>query len=246
VGCTARSVLLLAAIFSSGCLVVSLQPAYDDESVAFEEALLGRWTNADDQTQATIERGEWRSYRVSYTDRFGSRTFQGNLTRIGANTLLDLTEMRGADPGPYLLPVHGIFRVEVNGDTLTAAPLDYGWFTRAMVQKTIGRLTAALDDRRHVVIASATADLRRWLTHPPTEAFAAPMTFRRTSEIARAGDAIRPPSASVATPCRPWSLEAPIGIRSLRAPCRVPGGGGSIGAARPRSFGGPSARRPRP
>jgi hypothetical protein len=174
-----RWAILLAAVMSSGCLVLSLQPAYDDKSIAFDEALLGKWTSSEDQVQATIERGEWRSYKVTYTDHSATRSFQGNLTTIGPTRLLDLTESRGADPGPYLVPVHGLYRIDVKGDTLTAAPLDYGWFTRAMAQKTVARLSVSFDDRRNAVIASTTADLRRWLTRPPADVFAAPMTFER-------------------------------------------------------------------
>jgi hypothetical protein len=172
-------VVVLAAIASSGCLVVTLQPVYDAGSVVFDEALVGAWVNTDDETSATIERGEWRSYKVAYADRFSTRTFHGNLTKIGAATWLDLTDVRGTDAGPFLLPVHGVFRVSVAGDVLSVAPLDYGWFTRAIDKKTTGRLMATLDDRRNVVIASSTADLRRWLTQAPAEAFTAPTTYRR-------------------------------------------------------------------
>jgi len=169
----------IAAVASSGCLVLSLQPAYDADSVAFDEALLGVWTNTDDQTQATVERGEWRSYRITYKDRFASRPLQGNITRIGDATYLDLTEQRGSDPGPYLVPVHGLIRITLHGDTLEASLFDYTWFSRAVEQKTLARLTAAFDDRRNAVIAATTADLRRWLAHAPDDAVAAPMTFKR-------------------------------------------------------------------
>ena len=169
----------IVAVASSGCLVLSLQPAYDAESVAFDEALLGVWTNTDDQTQATIERGEWRSYKVTYKDRFASRPLQGNLTRIGDDTYLDLTEQRGADPGPYLVPVHGLIRIELHGDTLQASLFDYAWFARNMEQKTIARLATAFDDRKNAVIVATTADVRRWLAHVPEDAIAAPMTFKK-------------------------------------------------------------------
>jgi hypothetical protein len=175
--------VIAAALASSGCLVLSLQPVYDGASVVFDEALVGTWVNAEDETSATIERAEWRSYKVAYTDRFATRTFHGNLTKIGAATYLDLTEARGEDEGPFLLPVHGVFRVNVAGDTLSAAPLDYGWFTRAIEQKALKRLSVAFDDRRNVVIASSTADLRRWLTQVPAEAFTAPTTYRRKLDI---------------------------------------------------------------
>ena len=175
----ARSALLLAATVSSGCLVLALQPAYDSESVVFDEALIGRWENADDGAKAAIERGEWRSYKVTYTDRFSTRTFQSNLTKISTATVLDLTEMRGVDPGPYLVPVHGVFRIRVSGDTLTASPLDYVWFMRAMTKKTLRRLAVAVDDRRNIVMTAPTSEIRRWLAGAPDAAFSAPMTFQK-------------------------------------------------------------------
>ena len=171
--------MLLAALASSGCLVVSLQPAYDAASVVFDESLVGRWENAADETSATIERGEWRSYKVAYTDRFTTLTFHGNLTQTAAWTLLDLTQVRGADAGPYLVPVHGLFRVAIAGDTLTVAPLDYNWFTRALADRKLAGLAAAFDDRRNVAIASSTPELRRWLARAPEGAFGAAMTFTR-------------------------------------------------------------------
>ncbi|HEY3045568.1 MAG TPA: hypothetical protein VGJ39_16170 [Vicinamibacterales bacterium] len=174
--------LLCTAAISSGCLVLALQPAYDAESVAFDEALVGQWENTDDGAKAVIERGEWRSYKITYTDRFATRTFQSNLTKIGAAAFLDLTEMRGADPGPFLVPVHGVFRVAVSGNTLTASPLDYAWFMRAMTQKAagnLGTLSVAIDDRRNIVMTAPTTEIRRWLARAPDAAFGATMTFMR-------------------------------------------------------------------
>jgi hypothetical protein len=176
-----RWAVLGVAMLSSGCLVLSLQPAYEAQSVIFDDALVGLWENRDDGAKAAVERGEWRSYKVTYTDRFATRAFQGNLTKIGAVTFLDLTEMRGADPGPYLVPVHGLFRVTVDGDTLTAAPIDYAWFTRAMAQKVVARLNPAMDDRRNAVMTATTGEVRRWLTRTPADAFGAPMLFKRAS-----------------------------------------------------------------
>ena len=164
---------------SSGCLVVTLQPAYDDQSVTFNEALLGQWENAEDGTRATIERGEWRSYKITFVDRTTTRVFQGNLTKIGVSTFLDLTEMRGADPGPFLVPVHGVARIAVKDDVVEVALLDYDWFIRAMGRKALGRLSTAVADRRNAVITATTGELKRWLGQTPPGAFAAPATFTR-------------------------------------------------------------------
>jgi hypothetical protein len=174
-----RAALFVAALVSSGCLVVSLQPAYDAQSVVFDETLLGHWESTDEGAKATVERGEWRSYKIAYTDRFATRAFQGNLTKVDTATFLDVTALRGVDPGPYLVPTHGLFRIQIDGDSLTASPIDYTWFNRAMAQKLVVRLAPAIDDRRNAVIAAGTPEIRRWLARAPEDAFAAPMTFQR-------------------------------------------------------------------
>ncbi len=173
------AIALAAALASSGCLVVSLQPAYDTASVVFDEGLVGRWENAADQTSAVIEAAQWRAYKIAYTDRFTTLTFHANLTKAGASTFLDLTQVRGAYEGPYLVPVHGVVRIAVAGETLTVTPLDYNWFMQARSGSSLRGLGTALDDRRNVVVSSSTLDLRRWLARAPAAAFGDPITFTR-------------------------------------------------------------------
>lgn len=178
-----RAAAVAAAMLSSpACLVLSLQPAYDAASVVFEEGLLGNWENREDQTQLVVERGEWRSYRIAFTERGSTRTLNGNLTAIGEKPIryVDVTEPRGADPGPYLIPVHALYRVTLNGDELTAAPLDFDWFTQAMAERRrLAPPGLAIDDRRNAIVTSSTAEFRRWIARAPDAAFAAPMTFSR-------------------------------------------------------------------
>jgi hypothetical protein len=174
-GCAA----LAAALLSTGCLVLALQPAYGPDDVTFDEGLIGHWVDAEDATTADIQRGEWRSYRVAFTDRFTTYALQGNLTRAGALTLLDLTQSRGEDAGPMLIPVHAVYRIERRDDTLTAAALDYDWFSDALAGGALRPLAAAFDGRRNVIVSSITPELRQWLSRAPAAAFAAPMTFTR-------------------------------------------------------------------
>ncbi len=174
--------LVFVAVLSSGCLVMSLQPAYDDSSIVFDERLVGQWANTEDRTSAAFDRAEWRSYRVTYTDRSATTAFQGNLTKIGVSIYLDLTEPRGTDAGPYLIPTHGVYRIELTGETLAASALDYGWFVRAVAHKTARGLTIAMDPRRNVVLTSSTGELRVWLGRAPDASFGAPMTFTKKHE----------------------------------------------------------------
>jgi hypothetical protein len=168
-----------AALLSGGCIVVSLQPAYSDDTIVFEEALIGQWENVEDRTAATIDRAEWRAYKIVYSDRSTTLVFNGNLTRIAQTLFLDLTQVRGADEGPYLVPVHGIYRIALEGDTLCASALDYQWFTRAMTRRRIAPLMPALDGRRDISLGAPTGTLRDWMSRAPDAAYAAPMTFTR-------------------------------------------------------------------
>jgi hypothetical protein len=59
--------------------------------------------------------------------------------------------------------------------------LDYEWLMRAITQKTLAGLAAAVDDRRNAVVTAPTDELRRWLPRAPDGAFGAPMTFKRKS-----------------------------------------------------------------
>jgi hypothetical protein len=61
--------LALAIAGAPGCLVLSLSPGYDANTIAWEPNLIGNWHNADDKAAIRIERGEWRSYRLHYDTR---------------------------------------------------------------------------------------------------------------------------------------------------------------------------------
>ena len=67
---------------AAGCLVLSLNPAYDDESLAWDGRLVGNWEDTDDRASLTIERGEWRSYKVHYVHPIETGDLTGYLTAV--------------------------------------------------------------------------------------------------------------------------------------------------------------------
>lgn len=173
--------LLVAASISSGCLVLALQPIYDDASLEVDEALAGAWQGQEQAATLVVERGEWRSYRVTYTARNTSYALVGYLTKIGEVTFLDLTPEHGLEAGPLTIPAHGVCRLQHEGDTVTILPLDYDWFMTAVRAKTLMKLETALDGRQNLLLTSKTAVLRAWLlAHLKTaDAFREPLTFTR-------------------------------------------------------------------
>ncbi len=160
-----RGLLVLSlSVLSSACLVVSTQPFYDASSIEFDEVLLGRWESAEDKTLITVERGEWKSYKVSTPARSGPVVYTGYLTRVGESRVLDLAPAHSVDPASLLIPVHFAVRLQLLGDTLNATGFDYDWFFKEAEQGRLARVHPVLDSRKNVLLTADTAALRAWLT----------------------------------------------------------------------------------
>ena len=173
--------LLVLACLSSGCLVITLQPVYDDTALEVDETLAGTWQASEPPSTVVVERGEWKSYRVTYTARNTSYAFVAYLTRIGDGLFLDLTPAGALEAGPLIVPVHGVCRLQHDGDRLAVAPFDYDWFTAALRAKTLARLETAFDARQNLILTSKTPALRAWiLAHQKTaDVYREPITFTR-------------------------------------------------------------------
>jgi hypothetical protein len=181
--------LVLVLCLAPGCLVVSLNPAYDGETIGWDPLLLGHWDNAEDKTTLDIERGEWKSYRIKYVHPSESGTLTGYLTFIGDTRFLDVMPVRGADRGSFLVPVHALLRVDLDGDRLELTPLSYDWLSERLHSETrLKDLDVVFDQKENAVIASPTAALRAWLRNGPKDdvAFGAGAVFaRRAVTLAR-------------------------------------------------------------
>lgn len=170
----------IAALLSSACLVVSLQPVYEPETIAFDPALLGSWASADQDVTLTFERGEWHSYHVIANQGNDRYRLSARLTRVGTGLYLDVTPLDGTDLPALTLAVHGLSRLVLTEEGMTLAALAY----EAFAQKASAgghALPMVVDARRNVVITASTADLRRWLAlHADDEGvFDAPTPFTR-------------------------------------------------------------------
>lgn len=159
--------------------MLSLQPAYTDESIAWDEGLLGRWRDAEDNVEVTIERGEWRSYRVHYKHPIEEADFTGRLTIIGDAHFLDLMPARGLDYGAVLIPAHLVVRLSCERDTCEVWGLDYDALRAAIKAGRLARLPATFDQRQNVVLTGSTDGLRTWLRARTEKDFDAPVTFER-------------------------------------------------------------------
>jgi hypothetical protein len=177
-------VVLLAAVLviAPGCLVLSLHPAYDDESLGWDPALLGTWVDGDDNASMIIERGDWRSFKIRYVHPIETGDLTGYLTAIGDDRYLDVMPARGEDRGAFVIPVHGLLRIDLAGDRLELTPLSYDWFfDRIRGRVAIPGLDVALDQKENALIASSSARMRDWLWRQPRDGrmFGAGAVFTR-------------------------------------------------------------------
>jgi hypothetical protein len=166
-----RVICLLAILAGApGCLVLSLNPVYDDTTIAWEPALIGHWVDAEDKASLEIERGEWRSYRVRYEHPIETGELTGYLTIIGNDKYLDLMPVRGQDRGSFIIPVHAFLRMKLDGDRLELAPPSYDWFfDRLRAGTPIEGLAATLDQKENALITSPVGAIRTWLRLQPAD-----------------------------------------------------------------------------
>ena len=177
----ALPLLLFVLASAPGCLVLGLHPAYGDESLGWDPALVGTWYSEDDRATIEIERGEWRSYRIHYVHTIETGDVTGYLTSIGDERYLDVMPARGEDRGAFTIPVHAVLRVELDGDRLELTPLSYDWFYDRLKSGRPAGIAASLDQKENVLIVAPTARLRTWLRaqHPDAAAFGAGAVFTR-------------------------------------------------------------------
>jgi hypothetical protein len=147
---------------AAGCLVASLHPVYEDDSIVFDETLVGTWENKESEVTVVIGRGEWRSYHVAYTDRFGTTKFTGHLARLGAARFLNIRPEDGLERPAFLVVTNGVLQVESDQARVRVREPEYGAVLARLNARKLG-LDAAIDLKQNVIITAPTEKLRTWL-----------------------------------------------------------------------------------
>ena len=163
-GIGAALLTIALATLSSGCLVLSLNPGYDESTLGWDPRLVGAWTDADDKASLQIERGEWKSYRIHYVHPIETGDLTGYLTAIGDERYLDVMPSRGEDRGSFLIPVHAVLHLRLEGDRLELTPLSYDWFSEQLrAGRAIPGLNVAFDQKENALLVTPVERFRDWL-----------------------------------------------------------------------------------
>ena len=161
-----RALGVLACVLATtpGCLVVSLNRFFEDSAMTTDDRLPGQWKSDDDNVTLTIERSEWRSYRITYTHPLEERSLTAYLFKIEDATYLDVTPVRGEDHGLFVLPAHAVLRVSIGADTLGIRPLNFDWFAAALKERRLpAELAAQRAERDQIVLTAAPRVYATWL-----------------------------------------------------------------------------------
>ena len=152
----------LSLLMSSGCLVSSLHPVYEDDSIVFDESLIGAWEDRESEISVSVSRGEWRSYQIAFTDRFGTTRFVGHLTAIGAVRFLNVLPHDGLEKPAFIVATNGFMQIEVEAARVRVRELDYAAVLERAGSRKLG-VDAAADVKQNVLITASSPKVRTWL-----------------------------------------------------------------------------------
>lgn len=140
----------------SGCLTQSIHPIYSDDTLVFDERLIGSF--ADDDGVWTFSRNGSDSYKAVHVDENGLvAEFEAHLAEINDALILDLYPTEWPDEasemlGMFTVRVHWFFRVDAMDDALTLAAMDSDW-VEDHLKAFPGTLAYTLVDDAVVLIA---------------------------------------------------------------------------------------------
>jgi len=137
--------ITIAALFLVSCgPVLSLNKLFKDSEMILDPALLGTW--GEGETSMTFERGEGKTYTLTYRDGTKVSVLVAELGSLDGQEFLDVypadREGERAKNEAYAprLPLHTVMRVRVDDDGLMLDSLAEDW-----VRKELDRGSLELD-----------------------------------------------------------------------------------------------------
>lgn len=158
---------LVALLVLPGCIVRSVHSWLRDDSIVFEEDLIGGWTGADETGETvamTFVRGADRGYIVQYSDKDSHGIFEGRLAKFGTDYFMDFRPKEAAQgmDGMLLFPTHTVARLEIGGGQLTLRLLNYDSVKSEARLDRLRDLKYAWEENE-LLITSSSSELQQFL-----------------------------------------------------------------------------------
>lgn len=145
----------------------SLHPFLAIGDAVFEPALVGTWESQDQngkgKASLTFTRAGETGYELEYRDPEIARVarYKVNLGLIGNQRYFDITPVPEKDLDDHYIAGHSLWRVTLQGGTLTLEQLDYDWLKVLLTKQR-----TALDHEvveGDIVLTASTEELQRFV-----------------------------------------------------------------------------------
>jgi hypothetical protein len=133
----------MALAMLAGCIVESVYPYYTAKDLAYEPALLGRWSESLTNTSEywDFQKAPGRSYWLTTVDQHDTNQLETHFFRLKQYEFLDL---RTTNEDILKFPLHFVMKISQINPTLKVSLLDYDWLTK-LVEKNPGAI-------RHIIV----------------------------------------------------------------------------------------------
>jgi hypothetical protein len=172
------ALIFAALLVLPGCWVMSINPLYEehpfghsDPDLTFDQTLVGSWWQPKEGCLLKITAAD-EKYAVEYVtpnqkqgegcavDEGQTIRMEGRLVKLDAHRFLDVAP-RSDDVCFSCLPMHQIYLVSLDKDSLALIPIDPDWLKQGVEQNKVAVATLP-DDNDHNSLAITTEDLKQF------------------------------------------------------------------------------------
>lgn len=149
-------------LFFQAC-IPSLHPLYTEDTIVFEESILGYWSDGPNQ-QWHFQKGTNNNYQLIFTDNKKETEYNVHLVKLGDTHFLDfyLAENLPEDYITPLIPSHTFAKVIWEEDKLEIYFFDYEWLEKLFKQRKIRLKHEVLEDGT-IVLTTPTEELQKFV-----------------------------------------------------------------------------------
>jgi hypothetical protein len=184
---TPKLAFMLAGVLLLGGCLPSLNAVFTDESLVFDPAVVGVWTQPGAKAKWDFTQRDAKSYRLLYTDAEGREgRFIAHLAEIEGTLFVDLFPDKmetGASTfyDIHLVPLHTVYLVRQTEPKLQMASIDYGWLDKFLTEHPDAIQHAVFNGTK--LITAPTDELQAFVAQHK-DAFNANFELERASTVA--------------------------------------------------------------
>ena len=186
------ALIVMTAVFLTGCLVTSVYPFYTAKDVVSDPLVAGKWSSVKEENEHwSFETNETKTLQLTYIKKDSTNEIAATVFKLGGLEFMDLMgDPTDHDVQPPPIPSHFLFRILTNQPNLIMAALSYDWLEQTVTNNpaAIRHHFVGQGDKRRLVLTADTQELQQFVTkHVATkEAWEEPLELTRENSRARA------------------------------------------------------------